>query len=169
MNLTTAARAASAVTTLTLALLIAGCSSETETTAPAASAAASVAASVKASVSGEACSAFAELKTSVEDLKSTPLDTSGTRAQIAAQAADLGVKAATVKANISRLSALSDGPVAAAVGELNEKADALSESLTLAVADGQEEIGPKITAAQSELDAAFSDVSTKVDAICPAG
>ncbi len=36
MNLTTAARAASAVTTLTLALLTAGCSSETETTAPAA-------------------------------------------------------------------------------------------------------------------------------------
>lgn len=113
------------------------------------SAAASVAASVKASASGEACSAFAELKTST-DLKSTPLDTSGTRVQIAAQAADLGVKAATVKANISRLSALSDGPVAAAVGELNKKADALSESLTLAVADGQEEIGPKITAAQSE-------------------
>lgn len=42
------------------------------------------------------------------DLKSTPLDTSGTRAQIAAQATDLGVKAATVKANTSRLAALSD-------------------------------------------------------------
>lgn len=165
MNLTTAARAASAVTTLTLALLIAGCSSETETTAPAASAAASVA----ASASGEACSAFAELKTSVEDLKAEPLDTSGTRVEIAAQVAELGVKAATVKANISRLSALSDGPVAAAVGELNMKADALSESLTLAVADGQEEIGPKVTAAQTELDSAFSDVSTKIDALCPAG
>jgi hypothetical protein len=52
---------------------------------------------------------------------------------------------------------------------MNMKADALSESLTLAVAEGQEDIGPKITAAQEELTAAFDDVSAKAEAVCPAG
>ena len=89
--------------------------------------------------------------------------------EVAAKVAALGVRAATVKDNLGKVSALSDGPLGEAVGEMNMKADALSESLTLAVAEGQEDIGPKITAAQEELTTAFDDVSTKAEAVCPAG
>ncbi len=161
MNRSTARRTAPALVALALALTVGGCSGETETPtespAPGQSANAAL------------CEGFDQLQKSVDDLKSEPLDVTGTKEEVQAQAVELSAKAATVKAQLSTLSALSDGPVAAAVGEMNMKADALSESLTLAVAEGQEEIGPKITAAQEELNTAYADVTAKVETVCPAG
>lgn len=159
MNRSTARRTAPALVALALALVVGGCSEEAEPEAPAPG----------QSANAELCDGFAELEESVTDLKAEPLDLTGTPEEVQAQVAALGIKAAEVKAKLSTLSALSDGPVAEAVGEMNMKADALSESLTLAVAEGQEDIGPKITAAQDELNTAFADVTAKVDDVCPAG
>lgn len=160
MNRSTARRTAPALVALALALVVGGCSedaTEPETPSPGASANAAL------------CDGFAELEKSVADLKAEPLDLTGTPEEISAKVAALGIKAATVKDNLGKVSALSDGPLGEAVGEMNMKADALSESLTLAVAEGQEDIGPKITAAQEELNTAFADVTAKAATVCPAG
>lgn len=159
MNRTTTRRLAPAL--VALALAVSGCSgtSTDETT--------DATPSPGQSVNAELCSGYADLQKSVADLKANPLDTTGTPEEIQAQVAALGVKAATVKDNLGKVSALSDGPVGAAVGAMNQKADALSESLTLAVAQGKEEIGPKITAAQEELNTAYAEVTAKLDAVCP--
>lgn len=159
MNRTTARRTAPALVALALALVVGGCSGDSAEETP----------SAAASGSAELCSSVADLRSSVDDLKAEPLDLTGTPEEVQAKVAALGVRAATVKDNLGKVSALSDGPLGEAVGEMNMKADALSESLTLAVAEGQEDIGPKITAAQEELTAAFDDVSTKAEAVCPAG
>ena len=124
------------------------------------------AASPGESVSAEVCEGYADLQKAVEDLRSDPIDPSASAEEIQAKAAELSGKAATVKASLSRLSALSDGPVAAAVGEMNMKADELNESLTLAAAEAQETMGPKITEAQTELNAAYDDVTEVLDERC---
>ena len=159
MNRSTARRTAPALVALALALVVGGCSEEAEPETP----------SPAASVNAALCDGFAELEKSVSDLTAEPLDVTGTPEEIQAQVADKSVRAAEIKAKLSTLSALSDGPVAAAFGEMSMKADALSESLTLAVAEGKEEIGPKVTAAQEELTTAFADVTAKVDTVCPTG
>lgn len=157
MNRSTARRTAPALVALALALVVGGCSEETEPETP----------SPAASANAELCDGFAELEESVADLTAEPLDVTGTKEEVQAAVAAKGVRAAEIKAKLSTLSALSDGPVAEAVGEMNMKADALSESLTLALAEGQEEIGPKITAAQEELSTAYADVTAKVETLCP--
>ena len=159
MNRTTARRTAPALVALALALVVGGCSGDAAEETP----------SAAASGSGELCSSVSDLQKSVDDLKAEPLDLTGTPEEVAAKVAALGVRAATVKDNLGKVSALSDGPLGEAVGEMNMKADALSESLTLAVAEGQEDIGPKITAAQEELTTAFDDVTAKAEAVCPPG
>ena len=125
------------------------------------------AASPAGSVNAEVCEGYADLQKAVEDLRSDPIDPSATTEQIQEKAVELSAKSETVKASLSRLSALSDGPVAAAVGEMNMKADALNESLTEAAANAQESMGPKITEAQTELNAAYDDMTEVLDEKCP--
>lgn len=158
MNRTTARRIAPALVALALAFGVAGCgddSADDETPSPGQSA------------NAELCEGYTALQKAVDDLKATPLDTTGTPEEVQAQVAALSEKAATVKADLNRISAVSDGPVAAAIGEMNQKADALRESLTQAKAEAQEEMGPKITAAQEELNSAYAEVTTKLDEVCP--
>lgn len=158
MNRTMARRIAPVLAALALA--VTGCSGESadETPSPAQAA------------DAELCSGYSDLQKAVEDLKAaTPLDTTGTPEAVQAQVAALEARAATVKADLNRLSAVSDGPAAAAIGEMNQKADALRESLTQAKADAQEEMGPKITQAQEELNSAYTDLTAKLDAVCPTG
>ncbi|HET6967172.1 MAG TPA: hypothetical protein VFI44_02790 [Ornithinibacter sp.] len=155
MNRTASRRIAPVL--VALALVVTGCGGESDDETP----------SPAQSANAELCDGYTALQKAVDDLKATPLDTTGTPEEVQAQVAVLQEKAATVKADLNRISALSDGPVAAAVGEMNQKADALRESLTQAKADAQEEMGPKITAAQQELDAAYAEVTTTLDEACP--
>ena len=53
------------------------------------------------------------------------------------------------------------------IGELNKKADALKEQLTIAKTDAQEDLGPKITAAQAEITTALEPVTAAVSKLCP--
>ena len=159
MTRTAARRLAPALVALTLAVVVTGCGDDPADETPTAG----------QNASAELCDGYTALQKSVDDLKATPLDTTGTPEEVQAQVAALSEKAATVKADLNKVSALADGPVAAAIGEMNQKADALRESLTQATADAQEELGPKVTAAQQELDAAYGEVSTKLDEVCPAG
>ena len=126
------------------------------------------AASPAESVNAQVCEGYAELQKAVEELRADPVDPSASVEEIQAKSIELTEKTATVKASLSKLSALSDGPVAAAVGEMNMKADELRESLTLAAAETKESMGPKITEAQTELNAAYEDVTAALDEKCPA-
>lgn len=155
MNRTTALRIAPAI--VALALAVSGCSGESADETP----------SPGQSANEKVCEGYSDLQKSVDDLKATPLDTTGTLEEIQAQAGPLSAKAATVQGYLTKLSAVSDGPVAAAIGEFNKKADALKESLTVEVTDAQEDIGPKITAAQEELTASYAALSTELDKVCP--
>ena len=53
------------------------------------------------------------------------------------------------------------------IGTLNEKADALKAQLTIAKTDAQDDLGPKITAAQAEITSALEPVSTALGTLCP--
>lgn len=159
MSRTAARRIAPALAALALAFGVAGCGEDPADETP----------SPGQTTNAELCDGYTALQKAVDDLKATPLDTTGTPEEVQAQVAELEGKAATVKADLNRLSAVSDGAVAAAIGEMNMKADALRESLTKAKAEAQEELGPKITEAQTALDTAYTDLSTKLDEVCPAG
>ena len=57
--------------------------------------------------------------------------------------------------------------MAAVIGALNKKADALEAQLTIAKADAQADLGPKITAAQDEITTALEPVTAAVSKLCP--
>ena len=56
------------------------------------------------SANAEVCTGYADLQKAVEDLRSTPLKTSGTLEEIQASAAALEPKVETIKADLNRLS-----------------------------------------------------------------
>ena len=58
------------------------------------------------------------------------------------------------------------GPAAAVIGQFNQKADALRAELAVAKTEAQEQIGPKITAAQEEAKAALEPVTAALDKLC---
>ena len=84
------------------------------------------------------------------------------------QVDDLRGKADKLRDDLNTMMRDSDGgPAAAVIGVLNQKADALNAQLTLAKADAQEDLGPKITAAQEEITTALEPVTVAVDKLCP--
>ena len=84
------------------------------------------------------------------------------------QVDDLAAKADKVRDDLNTMMMESQGgPVAAVIGTLNEKADALKAQLTVDKADAQEDLGPKITAAQNDLTTALAPVTTAVGKLCP--
>jgi hypothetical protein len=148
-----------------LALLAGGCAADDSTDTTAGS---SPAASAAASASAALCSSFASLKTDAADLTATTVDTSGTAEEVQQQVDDLAAKADTVRDDLNTMMTESQGgPVAAVIGTLNEKADALKAQLTVDKADAQEDLGPKITAAQAALATALVPVTTAVGKLCP--
>jgi len=167
----TAARSIAPAVVAALALLAGGCSADGSTdtsTSASASTSASPGTTLKASASAALCSAFANVKTDAGDLVSTKVDTSGTPEQVQQQVDELAGKADKVRDDLATMMRESNGGAAAAViGVLNQKADALKEDLTLAKGSAQEEIGPKITAAQEELKTALVPVDAAVSAACP--
>jgi chromosome segregation ATPase len=160
-----AARTLAPAVVVALALLAGGCSSNDSTDTPAGG---SPAASAAASASEALCSSFASLKTDAADLASTKVDTSKTADEVQQQVDDLQGKADKVRDDLNTMMMESQGgPVAAVIGELNKKADALNEQLTIAKTNAQEDLGPKITAAQTEISTALEPVTAAVSKLCP--
>ena len=148
-----------------LALLAGGCSKDGSTDT---SASGSPSASAAASASQALCSSFASLKTDAADLASTKIDTSKSPDEVQQQVDDLQGKADKVRDDLNTMMVESQGgPVAAVLGELNKKADALKEQLTIAKTNAQEDLGPKITAAQTEITTALEPVTAAVGTLCP--
>jgi hypothetical protein len=165
-----AARLLAPAAALALALLAGGCAADdsTDTASGSTPAGSAAAGSAAASVSGDLCSSFASLKTDVADLASTKVDTTGSPDEVQQQVDALAGKADKVRDDLNTMMMASNGgPAAAVIGTLNEKADALKAQLTIAKTDAQEDLGPKITAAQSEITSALEPVSAVVDKLCP--
>jgi hypothetical protein len=160
-----AARTVAPAAALALALLAGGCGSDDSNDTAGGS---TPAGSAAASVSAELCSGFASLKTDAADLASTKVDTSGTADEVQQQVDDLAGKADKVRDDLNTMMMQSNGgPAAAVIGKLNEKADALKAQLTVAKTDAQEDLGPKITAAQNEITTALEPVSAALGKLCP--
>lgn len=116
----------------------------------------------------EVCDAYGSLKVDVGDLGSEPLDSSASAEELQQSAQELQSKAATLRDDLATIQRRSDGgPADAVIGVFNQKADALSASLTEAKTGAQEELGPTITAAQQELGAAYASLTTAMDKVCP--
>ena len=148
-----------------LTLLAAGCSGSDSTDTTASSGATG---SIAASASAALCSSFASLKTDAADLASTKVDTSGTAEQVQQQVDDLAAKADKVRDDLNTMMMESQGgPAAAVIGALNQKTDALKAQLTVAKTGAQEDLGPKITAAQQEITTALEPVTAAVGKLCP--
>ncbi len=120
-------------------------------------------------VSTRVCSGYTAVQQAADDLRSQPLDVTAPPEAVQQQLASLSGKAVTLKAGLDRLAAVSDGPVAAAVGAVNQEADALQESLAEARYNARETVGPKVTKVKSALDAAYTDLTASLDGVCPAG
>ena len=122
-----------------------------------------------ASASAGLCSSFASLKTDAADLASTKVDTTRQRRRGAAAGRRRSRgKADKVRDDLNTMMMESNGgPAAAVIGALNKKADALKAQLTVAKTDAQEDLGPKITAAQSEITTALEPVSGYVGQALP--
>ncbi len=161
----TAARSLAPALVVAVALLVGGCSSDDSTdeaspTGPADSAAASAPAAL--------CDSFASLKTDAADLTSTKVDTSKTADEVQQQVDELQGKADKVRDDLNTMMMESSGsPAAALIGALNQKADALDAQLTVAKTGAQEDLGPKITAAQDEITTALAPVTAAVSMLCP--
>jgi len=148
-----------------LALLAGGCGADDSTDTTSSS---SPGGSVAASASPALCSSFASLKTDAADLASTKVDTAGSADAVQQQVDVLAGKADKVRDDLNTMMMESQGgPVAAVIGTLNEKADALRAQLTVAKTDAQADLGPKITAAQGEIATALEPVTTTVGKLCP--
>lgn len=159
---------------LALALLAGGCGSDNSTGATGATgstgapAGDSPAASAAPSASAALCDGFAKLKTDAADLTSNPVRTDVTTEEVQQQLDALSAKADKVRDDLSTMMMESNGgPAAAAIGALNKKADAFKAQLAATNADAEEDIVPKITAAQSEISTALAPVTAAVGALCP--
>jgi TolA-binding protein len=160
-----AARSLAPAVVVALALLAGGCGTDDSTDTTASS---SPAASAAASASDALCSSFASLKTDAAALGSTSIDTTKSADEVQQQVQDLQGKADKVRDDLNTMMMESNGgPVAAVIGALNQKADALNEQLTIAKTDAQTDLGPKITAAQAEVTTALEPVTTAVSKLCP--
>jgi len=160
-----ATRSLAPAVALAVALLAGGCGSDDSTDTASAS---TPAGSAAASVSGELCSSYASIKTDAADLASTKVDTTGTADEVQAQVDALAAQADKVRDDLNTMMMASNGgPAAAVIGTLNEKADALKAQLTVAKTDAQEDLGPKITAAQAEITSALDTVSATLGKLCP--
>lgn len=161
-----AVRTLAPVAVAALALFAGGCSSDDSTDGS--TGAASAGGSVAASASAELCSSFASLKTDAADLVSTKVDASGTPEELQQKADELAGKADKVRDDLQTMMRESNGgPVAAVIGTLNEKADALKQTLTEDKAKAQEDLGADITAAQQEIQTALEPVTSAVAKLCP--
>ena len=99
---------------------------------------------------------------------STTIDTTKSADEVQQQVDDLRGKADKLRDDLNTVMRESNGgPAAAVLGVLNQKADALNAQLTLAKADAQEDLGPKITSAQEEITTALEPVTVAVDKLCP--
>ena len=160
-----AARNLAPAVVLALALLATGCGSDDSTDTSGGS---TPAGSAAASASSELCSSYASIKTDAADLASTKVDTTGSPAEVQAQVDALAAQADKVRDDLNTMMMASNGgPAAAVIGTLNEKADALKAQLTIAKTDAQEDLGPKITAAQAEITTALDTVSATLGKLCP--
>ena len=160
-----AARSLAPAVALALALLAGGCGSDDSTDTaegrrrPAAR---------PRPCPGELCSSYASIKTDAADLASTKVDTTGSADEVQQQVDALAAKADKVRDDLNTMMMASNGgPAAAVIGTLNEKADALKAQLTIAKTDAQEDLGPKITAAQTEITTALDTVSATLGKLCP--
>ena len=160
-----AARSLAPAVVLALALLATGCGSDDSTDTSGGS---TPAGSAAASASSELCSSYASIKTDAADLASTKVDTTGSADEVQAQVDALAAQADKVRDDLNTMMMASNGgPAAAVIGTLNEKADALKAQLTIAKTDAQEDLGPKITAAQAEITTALDTVSATLGKLCP--
>jgi len=160
-----ATRSLAPAVALALALLAGGCGSDDSTDTSGGS---TPAGSAAASVSSELCSSYASIKTDAADLASAKVDTTGSADEVQAQVDALAAQADKVRDDLNTMMMASNGgPAAAVIGTLNEKADALKAQLTIAKTDAQEDLGPKITAAQTEITTALDKVSATLGKLCP--
>jgi hypothetical protein len=159
-----AARRIAPAVAVALALLVGGCSSNDSTGTSTGGGAAS---SAVASASSQLCEAYATFKTDAGDMLATKIDSSAAADQFQQQVDELQGKADKVRDDLNTLMMQSQGgPAAEVIGQFNQKADALRAEVAVAKTEAQEQIGPKITAAQEEAQAALEPVTAALDKLC---
>lgn len=159
-----AARRIAPAVAVALALLAGGCSSNDSTGTSTGGGAAS---SAVASASGKLCEAYATFKTDAGDMLATKIDSSAAADQFQQQVDTLQGKADKVRDDLNTLMMQSNGgPAAEVIGQFNQKADELRAQVAVAKTEAQEQIGPKITAAQEEAQAALEPVTAALDKLC---
>jgi chromosome segregation ATPase len=114
------------------------------------------------------CDRYAELKTSVQQLRASTAP-SVTVEQLRADADRLRQQVDKLADALDRIQMMSDGRLDSAIGQARQQLDEIRAQLVVAKYQAAETLGPQLTQAQDDLRAALAPVQQLLDSQCSAG
>ena len=115
-----------------------------------------------------ACDRYAELKATVEELRSSPVP-SGDVEQLRTAADQVRLKLDAAKDALDRIQMMTDGRLDQAIGVARQQLDEIRASLVVAKYAAAETLGPQLTQAVDDLAAALAPVQNLLDSHCTTG
>ena len=112
------------------------------------------------------CAQYADVKAAVDELRSEGLQTDNAE-EFQASVDDLRARADVVRDELDQLQRVSEGRLDTAIGLARQRAAEMRESLVVATYEAAETLGPQITAAQEDLDEAYTQLKQRLDTQCP--
>jgi hypothetical protein len=114
------------------------------------------------------CDRYAEVKASVQQLRSAPAPT-GAVEGMRTTADQMVAQVDTLSSSLDRIQAVSDGRLDQAIGQARQQLDEVRAGLVTAKYQAAETLGPQLTQARKDLQAALAPVQGLLDSQCSTG
>lgn len=114
------------------------------------------------------CGQYADVQVAVEEFRAAPPLSSENAEDFQASVEQLRTRADAVSDRLDQLQQVSEGRLDTTISLARQRVAEIRESLTVATYEAAETLGPQITAAQDELDAAFAQLDQRLQTQCPA-
>lgn len=114
------------------------------------------------------CDRYAEVTASVQQLRTAPMP-SGPTEQLQADADQLRQQVDALKDALDRIQMMSDGRLDQAIGVARQQLDEIRAALVTAKYQAAETLGPQLTQAQDDVQAALAPVQNLLDSQCATG
>ncbi len=115
-----------------------------------------------------ACARYADLKATVDQLRTSPVP-SGDIEQLRAAADQARLKLDAAKDALDRIQMMTDGRLDQAIGVARQQLDEIRASLVVAKYTAAETLGPQVTQAVDDLKVTLAPVTKLLDAQCATG
>ena len=113
------------------------------------------------------CAQYADVQAALEQPRPDGLQTENAEA-LRSSVDDLRQRADLVRNELDQLQQVSEGRLDTVISLARQRVAEMRESLTVATYEAAETLGPQITTAQEELDAAFAQLDQRLQTQCPA-